>query len=83
MSLTKEEYDALINLIALEQIDIIDDEENEFWNTIRRKLRHLTYQSALWLKWTIIQKMSIPIFITKLSKIGIIDGVNSLRLTTP
>ena len=47
MSLTKEEYDALITLISSEQMILIDDEENEFWNTIRRKLRHLTYQSAL------------------------------------
>ena len=47
MSLTKEEYDALIALISSEQIVIINDEENEFWNTIRRKLRHLTYQSSL------------------------------------
>ena len=47
MSLTKEEYDALIALIGAEQIVIINDEENEFWNTIRRKLRHLTYQSTL------------------------------------
>ena len=45
--LTYEELDALNVLINLEQSDIIDDEENEFWNTIRRKLRHLTYQSAL------------------------------------
>ena len=36
--LTNEEFNALNCLIALEQIDIIDDEENEFWNTIRRKL---------------------------------------------
>ncbi len=47
MSLTKEEYEALIALIGIEQITLIDDEENEFWNTIRRKLRHLTYQSSL------------------------------------
>ena len=47
MSLTKEEYDALIGLIGAEQMIFIDDEENEFWNTLRRKLRHLTYQSAL------------------------------------
>ena len=47
MSLTQEEFDALLVLISLEQSDIISDEENEFWNTIRRKLRHLTYQSAL------------------------------------
>ncbi len=47
MTLTKEEYDALIALISSEQMILIDDEENEFWNTIRRKLRHLTYQSAL------------------------------------
>ena len=38
MILTNEEFNALNCLIALEQIDIIDDEENEFWNTIRRKL---------------------------------------------
>ena len=47
MSLTKEEYEALIALISSEQMVLIDDLENEFWNTIRRKLRHLTYQSAL------------------------------------
>ena len=47
MSLTQEEYDALITLISSEQMILIDDEENEFWNTIRRKLRHLTYQSSL------------------------------------
>ena len=47
MTLTEEEFDALNVLIGLEQTTLIDDEENEFWNTIRRKLRHLTYQSAL------------------------------------
>ena len=47
MTLTEEEFTALNALIGVEQLDIIDDEENEFWNTIRRKLRHLTYQSAL------------------------------------
>ena len=47
MSLTKEEYDALIALIGAEQMILIDDLENEFWNQIRRKLRHLTYQSSL------------------------------------
>ena len=47
MTLTEEEFDALNALIGVEQIDIINDEENEFWNTISRKLRHLTYQSAL------------------------------------
>ena len=41
MLLTNEEFDALNTLISLEQITIIDDEENEFWNTIRRKLRSL------------------------------------------
>ena len=47
MTLTKEEYDALIALISSEQMILIDDLENEFWNQIRRKLRHQTYQSAL------------------------------------
>ena len=47
MTLTEEEFDALNTLIGLEHSDKINDEENEFWNTIRRKLRHLTYQSAL------------------------------------
>ena len=47
MTLTEEEFDALNVLISLEQSDIIYDEENEFWNQIRRKLRLLTYQSAL------------------------------------
>ena len=41
MLLTSEEFDALNVLISLEQIDIIDDEENEFWNELRRKLRAL------------------------------------------
>ena len=39
MILTEEEYEALNVLINMEQLDLIDDEENEFWNTIRRKLR--------------------------------------------
>ena len=39
--LTTEEIDALNVLIKLEQIDLIDDNENEFWNTIRRKLNVL------------------------------------------
>ena len=39
--LTTEEIDALNVLIKLEQIDLIDDNENEFWNTIRRKLNLL------------------------------------------
>ena len=47
MTLTEEEFEALNSLIGAEQMILIDDEENEFWNTIRRKLRHLTYQSAL------------------------------------
>ena len=41
MSLTKEEYDALIARIGAEQMILIDDEENEFWNELRRKLRAL------------------------------------------
>ena len=45
MLLTSEEFEALIVLISLEQIDIIDDEENEFWNTIRRKLRNQLNES--------------------------------------
>ena len=47
MTLTEEEFEALNALIGAEQMILINDEENEFWNTIRRKLRHLTYQSAL------------------------------------
>ena len=47
MLLTEEEFDALNALIGAEQMILINDEENEFWNQIRRKLRHLTYQSAL------------------------------------
>ena len=39
MTLTEEEFDALCVLISLEQMSIIDDEENEFWNNIRRKLK--------------------------------------------
>ena len=44
MLLTNEEFNALNCLIALEQIDIIDDEENEFWNTIRRKIKPTDYK---------------------------------------
>ena len=44
MLLTNEEFNALNCLIALEQIDIIDDEENEFWNTIRRKIKPPKYE---------------------------------------
>ena len=39
--LTTEEIDALNVLINLEQNDLIDDNENEFWNIIRRKLNAL------------------------------------------
>ena len=39
--LTTEEIDALNVLIKLEQIDLIDDNENEFWKTIIRKLNAL------------------------------------------
>ena len=42
--LTNVEFHALNSLIALEQLDIIDDNENEFWNTIRRKIRPISYQ---------------------------------------
>ena len=36
------EYEALILLVEEEQLIMIDDEENEFWNTIRRKLKHFS-----------------------------------------
>ena len=42
--LNNEEYHARNNLIALEQLDIIDDNENEFWNTIRRKIKPTDYK---------------------------------------
>ena len=45
MLLTNEEFDALLVLISLEQSDIISDEENEFWNTIRRNLRNQLNES--------------------------------------
>jgi len=38
---TTEEIDALNVLINLEQVDLIDDNENEFWNTIKRKLNQI------------------------------------------
>ena len=41
--LTDEEVDSLNVLIDLEQQDIIDDEENEYWNTIRRKLNQTNH----------------------------------------
>ena len=42
--LNNTEYHALNNLICLEQLDIIDDNENEFWNTIRRKIEPPKYE---------------------------------------
>ena len=39
--LTHDECEALIELIGLEQIHEIDDDVNENWNTIRRKLRYI------------------------------------------
>ena len=39
MILSEEESKALIRLIDQEQLHVTNDEENEFWNTIRRKLR--------------------------------------------
>ena len=42
--LTNKEYEALILLVDEEQMIMIDDEENEFWNTIRRKLKHFSQQ---------------------------------------
>ena len=42
--LNNTEYHALNNLICLEQLDIIDDNENEFWNTIRRKIKPTDYK---------------------------------------
>ena len=46
--LNNEEYHALNNLIALEQLDIIDDNENEFWNTIRRKIKPTDYKPPVY-----------------------------------
>ena len=42
--LSNKVYEALILLINEEQLIMIDDEENEFWNTIRRKLKHFSQQ---------------------------------------
>ena len=39
--LTHDECEALIELIGLEQIHEIDDDVNENWNTIRRKLHYI------------------------------------------
>tara|TARA_B100000519_G_C13973834_1_gene311258 strand:- start:150 stop:347 length:198 start_codon:yes stop_codon:yes gene_type:complete len=38
MSLSADECESLITLVDREQIIIINDEENEYWNDIRRKL---------------------------------------------
>ena len=46
--LNNTEYHALNNLIALEQLDIIDDNENEFWNTIRRKIKPIDYKEPIY-----------------------------------
>ena len=39
---TQDEYNALNELIEMEQLTETNDEVNEFWNTIRRKLRENT-----------------------------------------
>ena len=46
MILTEEEYDALNELIEQEQLTETNDEVNEFWNTIRRKLRENTLTNS-------------------------------------
>ena len=38
MSLSADECESLLTLVDREQIIIINDEENEYWNDIRRKL---------------------------------------------
>jgi len=55
--LTNKEYEALILLVEEEQLIMIDDEENEFWNTIRRKLKHFSnkkWQPSLSIKTSIM-----------------------------
>ena len=39
VTFTKEQHDALKYLIDQEQVGLTNDEDNEFWNVIRRKLR--------------------------------------------
>ena len=39
---TQDEFNALSELIEQEQLTETNDEVNEFWNTIRRKLRENT-----------------------------------------
>ena len=38
--LTNKEYEALILLVDEEQIIMIDDQDNEYWKTIRSKLKN-------------------------------------------
>ena len=52
--LNLEELTSLKQLVLLEQIDIIDDDENEYWNTIRRKLDTILEENEL------IRKLSDP-----------------------
>ena len=40
--LTNKEYEALILLVDEEQLIMIDDEEIEFWNSIRSNLKHFS-----------------------------------------
>ena len=42
VTFTKEEIDALIGFVDSEQLAVTNDEENEFWNNIRRKLRSIS-----------------------------------------
>ena len=42
VTFTKEQHDALKYLIDQEQVGLTNDEDNEFWNNIRRKLRSIS-----------------------------------------
>ncbi len=41
--LNDDEWDEIIRLIDIEQVDIVDDKDNEFYNNLRRKL--LSYRA--------------------------------------
>ena len=55
VTFTKEQHDALKYLIDQEQVGLTNDEDNEFWNVIRRKLRSISRIDSHWCSYKVLQ----------------------------
>ena len=55
VTFTKEQHDALKYLIDQEQVGLTNDEDNEFWNVIRRKLRSISRIDSHWCSYKELQ----------------------------